>query len=131
MWIDIPWALSPQPQRRLVASLRRMAARGAGPGGAASRWQVVLVDRAAAVRDDLLEVADLLERAADPDPAAVEMLRGLLSDGCESGLYNRDVHLSEVRACLYYARERLIDRATPAPARPAGDARIRVERPAL
>jgi hypothetical protein len=26
----------------------------------------------------------------------------LITDGCESPLYNRDVHISELRATLYY-----------------------------
>ena len=129
MWIEIPWCAPPHPERRLVASLRRMAARGAHPDRVAGRLQVVLVDRAAAVRDDLLAVADLLEQAADPDPVAVAMLRGLLTDGCESGLYNRDVHPSEVRACLHYAAQRLIARREPA--RPGGEVRIKVDQSAL
>jgi hypothetical protein len=37
-------------------------------------------------------------------------LHRLLTDGCESPLYNRDVHPSELRATIFYVRSRLIAR---------------------
>ncbi len=54
-----------------------------------------------------LESAALLEEAPDPDPGCVADLHDLLTDGCASPLYNRDVHLSELCASLCYARRHL------------------------
>jgi hypothetical protein len=68
---------------------------------------VLLPDRVAAVRADLLELADLLEHTDEPDPACVAELCRLLSDGCQSPLYNSDAHVSELKATLYYARSGL------------------------
>lgn len=67
----------------------------------ANRRQLLLV------RSDLIELADLLERADDPDPECVATLRELLRNGCDSPLYNADLHISELRARLYFARRRL------------------------
>jgi hypothetical protein len=68
---------------------------------------VLLHDRLDPVRFDLLEIATLLEHAAEPDPACVTALNRLLTDGCESPLYNSEIHPSELRATLYYVRSRL------------------------
>lgn len=68
---------------------------------------MVLHERVALVRGDLLEIAALLEHELHPDPCSVVALHRLLADGCASPLYNRDVHLSELRATLYYVRSRL------------------------
>jgi hypothetical protein len=68
---------------------------------------VLLHDRVALVRADLLEIAGLLERAADPDPRCVTELHRLLTDGCESPLFNPDIHPSELLASVYYAHSRL------------------------
>ena len=68
---------------------------------------MLLLDRVATVRPELLELADALERCGDPDPAAVADLRRLLTDGCQSPLYNPEVHISELRATLYYLRSGL------------------------
>jgi hypothetical protein len=88
--------------------LRGLAALGRpGHDAARRRFEVLLHDRVAAVRTDLLEIAALLEHAVLPDPACVADLRRLVSDGCGSPLYNRDVHPSELRATLYYVRARL------------------------
>jgi hypothetical protein len=73
----------------------------------ARRFEILLCERAAAVRTDLLAIADLLEAADNPHPSCVADLERLLSDGCSSPLYNRDVHQSELRATLYYARSQL------------------------
>jgi hypothetical protein len=64
----------------------------------------LLTDRVAAVRDELLEVALIVEHRDDLDPSRMAALHRLLTDGCESPLYNRDVHISELRATLYYLR---------------------------
>jgi hypothetical protein len=61
------------------------------------------------VRSELLEIAALLERASFPAPAAVTDLNALLGDGCDSPLYNPDIHESELRAALYYTRRALLD----------------------
>jgi hypothetical protein len=64
----------------------------------------LLQDRAAAVRDELLEIALMLEHADPIDASWVSAIHKLLTDGCESPLYNRDIHISELRATLYYLR---------------------------
>jgi hypothetical protein len=75
----------------------------------------LLTDRIAAVRDELLELAVILEHGDDLHPSWVVAIHRLLTDGCESPLYNRDVHISELRATLYYLRD---DRGPqPAPIR--------------
>ena len=93
-------------RRRLVRSLRRLASRRS-PRDAARRFEVLLHERVDLVRDDLLEIAALLERELDPDPGCIVALHRLLTDGCASPLYNRDVHPSELRTTLYYVRSRL------------------------
>ncbi|MGZ6566735.1 MAG: hypothetical protein ACXVE9_04875 [Solirubrobacteraceae bacterium] len=69
--------------------------------------ELLLYDRVAEVRTELIEIAAILERFDDPDPAAVALLHDLLADGCGSPLYNPDVHVSELRATLYYVRSAL------------------------
>ena len=64
---------------------------------------MLLHDRVAAVREDLLEIATTLERAPAPDPVGVAELQRLLADGCESPLYNADIHVSELRATHHTA----------------------------
>jgi hypothetical protein len=71
------------------------------------RNDVLLHDRAAAMRTDLLEVAALIEQAHDPDPARIAVLRDLLANGCDSPLYNSDIHISELHATLDYLRSGL------------------------
>jgi hypothetical protein len=88
----------------LARWLRRTANRKFGRDPISRRRELLLCDRVAAVRTDLLELAVVLERQEDPDPRCVAELRKLLSDGCESPLYNPDVHVSELRATLYYVR---------------------------
>ena len=101
--------VSARKRHALVRWLRRAAAHTTDRGPRRRRFVVLLPDRVAAVRGDLLEVADLLETTAAPDPACVADLYRLLSDGCESPLYNPDVHVSELTATLYYARSALKD----------------------
>jgi hypothetical protein len=73
------------------------------------RDELLLCDRVAAVRTELVEIAALLERAVCPDPAAVTELQRLLGSGCDSPLYNPQIHESELRAALYYAHRALLD----------------------
>jgi hypothetical protein len=94
-------------RRRLVRSLRRLANRRPPRDAARRRLEVVLHQRVALVRGDLLQIAALLEQERHPDPGCVVALHGLLTDGCASPLYNCDVHISELRATLYYVRSRL------------------------
>ena len=97
--------------RRVIAECLRRTAdkpRDSYPG----RWrgELLLHDRLTAVRSELHKITSLLERARDPDPAWIESLNHLLGNGCDSPLYNADVHESELRATWYYARAALIAR---------------------
>jgi hypothetical protein len=56
------------------------------------------------VRTDLLELAAWLEHTPDPDPDRIAALRELLANGCDSPLYNSDIHISELHATLHYLR---------------------------
>jgi hypothetical protein len=94
-------------RHKVIASLRRAAARAATPPPPGRFRVVLLYDRVAAAREELLDVAARLERAADPDPEAVNTLWRLLTDGCGSPLYNRSIHPSELAATLYYAKQSL------------------------
>jgi hypothetical protein len=99
--------VSPRARRRLVASLRNLANRTPRRNATRHRFEVVLNDRLPGVRTDLLEIAALLEHAPEPEPRCVAELHRLLTDGCESPLYNPDVHVSELRAAVYYIRSGL------------------------
>lgn len=99
--------VSERERRKLVEWLRRAADRPPARDPRRRRFEVLLADRTAAVRTELLEIADLLERVAEPDPACVAAVRELLRNGCDSPLYNPDVHVSELRATLHYIRARL------------------------
>jgi hypothetical protein len=92
--------LGRRTRRRLAASARRAAT--CGPRQ--SRHTILLHDRAAAVKDELLEIARLLEYAGDLDAWWISETHKLLTDGTGSPLYNRDIHLSELWATLYYLR---------------------------
>ena len=105
---NAPGAVSARRRRMLAKWLRLTAARPRDRVRPA-RLEVLLYDRAAAVRSELLEIADLLERTHDPDPACVASLHELLRNGCDSPLYNAEVHESELRATLYYARRALLE----------------------
>jgi hypothetical protein len=88
---------------RVVRGLRSVARRSL-ISGRARRSEVLLCGRVASVRPELLDLAALLQTVAQPTPAVLEPLERLLRDGCHSPLYNPDVHQSELRATLYYAR---------------------------
>ena len=91
-------------RRVIVQWLRRTASRSDEPHPFVRRRQALLHYRVAAVRADLLEIAATLERAQNPDPACVATLHELLANGCDSPLYNPDIHVSELRATLYSVR---------------------------
>jgi hypothetical protein len=104
-----PRPIGDRQRRRLVRSLRLLAHRALEPEDRfRHRMEVLLHSRAAAVRTAVLEIADLIEQSEDPDPACCAELWALLRDGCESPLYNSQVHESELLATLYYVRERLL-----------------------
>jgi hypothetical protein len=98
-------------RRVIVQWLRRTARRSDEPHPFVRRRQALLHYRVAAVRTDLLEIAATLERAQDPDQACVATLRELLANGCDSPLYNPDVHVSELRATLHGVRAGLVTNA--------------------
>ena len=98
-------------RRRLARRLRRLAVRSPEPDPVRRRFVFVLVDRVADVRDDLLEVADLIEQAATADPSCLAEVRRLLTSGCDSALYNPDIHVSELHTSMYFLRCRLEDLA--------------------
>jgi hypothetical protein len=91
-------------RRMIVSWLRRTADRSREPNPIARRRQPLLHYRVAAVRTELLEIAAALERAQNPAPASVETLRALLANGCDSPLYNPDIHVSELHATLHHVR---------------------------
>jgi hypothetical protein len=59
------------------------------------------------VRSELLEIAAILEHALNPDPACIGDLQELLANGCDSPLYNADIHVSELQSTLHYIRASL------------------------
>jgi hypothetical protein len=94
--------------RRVIAKWLRRTARHTQRGHPLTgRRETLLHYRVAAVRADLLEISALLERAQHPDPACVAALRELLANGCDSPLYNADIHISELQATLHYVRSGL------------------------
>jgi hypothetical protein len=96
-------------ERRVIARwLRRTADVAPDPHPILRRQDPLLHGRAAAVHGELLELAALVERVDDPDPACMAELHSLLADGCDSPLYNSEIHVSELRATLYWVRARLV-----------------------
>ena len=105
-----PARLTPaRARRRLARRLRRLAGTAPESDPIRRRYVFVLVDRVGDVRDDLLEVADLIEHAAAADPSCLAEVRRLLTSGCDSPLYNPDLHVSELHASMYFLRCRLRD----------------------
>jgi hypothetical protein len=96
--------VSSRERRMLVRWLRRTANHRFDQHPLARRRETLLEDRVAAVSGDLLEIAALLERTRNPNPACVAALRDLLASGHNSPLYNESLHPSELRASLYYSR---------------------------
>ncbi len=95
----------------MAGRLRRTVAHASASGRPVRRSGLLLCDRVVAVQAEMLEIAELLERAERPDAAAVSAVRRLLADGLQSPLFNRDVHPSELVATLYFVRRRLADDA--------------------
>jgi hypothetical protein len=94
--------------RRILAQWLRRTANHNERLRPRTRTREALLDyRAAAVRTDLLEIAALLEHTNNPDPASVAALQDLLANGCDSPLYNADIHISELHATLHYIRSSL------------------------
>jgi hypothetical protein len=111
-------------RRRLVRSLRRLATRRPPRHAACRRFEVLLHERVALVRSDLLEIAALLEHERHPDPGCVVALHRLLADGCASPLYNHDIHPSELKYTLYYVRSRLGAAPSARVHTPTSDSRV-------
>jgi hypothetical protein len=99
--------VSTRNRRNLARRLRLTATHATDRDPVRRRHDVLLHYRAAAVRTDLLEIAALLEHAHDPDPDCIGALRNLLTNGCDSPLYNADIRFSELRATLDYVRSGL------------------------
>lgn len=98
---------SPRNRRMLARWLRRTANRTERTHPLTRIREPLLHYRAAAVRTDLLEIATLLEHTHNPDPARIAALHDLLANGCDSPLYNPDIHISELQATLHYVRSGL------------------------
>jgi len=99
-----------QPRRRGVraAEQRRLqvadglcsVARHAAPRARRRRHGVLMISRATPVRSELLAVAALVRCSAHPDPDCITELHALLTNGCDSPLYNPDVPAEELEATL-------------------------------
>ena len=94
-------------QRALVTALLSVADATPSRDPLRRRFEVLLHDRVQEVRGDLLGIARRLEVTDDLDPECARELDRLLRDGCDSPLYNPDIHPSELRATLYHVRLRL------------------------
>ncbi len=99
--------VSSRSQRRLARWVRRTANSQPSRDPVRRRQQLMLHDRVVAVRTDLLEIAEMLVGAQDPDPSVLADLQRLLADGCGSPLYDETVHVSELRAALHFVHSGL------------------------
>jgi hypothetical protein len=97
-------AVTGRQRRTLARWLRRTACHFRYDDPVCGGTRHVLTERVQAVRDDLLELADLLEQIDNPDVEAMAELRMVLSDGGSSPLLNADLHLSELVTSLFYIR---------------------------
>ena len=88
---------SARTRRALAAGLRRTADSNQPP----IRFDLclVLVNRAQAVRAELLALADALEQTHTPDPASVALVRELLTNGT-SPLYNPNLPADDLHTIL-------------------------------
>ncbi len=91
-------------RRRHARWLRGIANCANDPSPVRRHIEVLLHYRAAAVRTDLLELAAMLERAHEPDPACMAALHELLSDGRDSALYNPNIPVDELHATIEHVR---------------------------
>jgi hypothetical protein len=71
------------------------------------RHVCLLTDRVAATRNQLLELAALVDWTPSLDSECEAELRWLLTSGCDSPLYQEGIHISELHASLYFLRCRL------------------------
>jgi hypothetical protein len=99
--------VSARNRRILARWLRLTASHATDRDPIRRRHDVLLHYRAAAVRTELLEIAALLEHTHDPDPDCIAALRDLLANGCDSPLFNPDVHVSQLHGTLDYVRSGL------------------------
>jgi hypothetical protein len=92
---------SARKRRALAAGLRRTVA----PKQPPRRFDCcpALPDRVAAMRSELLQLADELEQAQDPDPVCVALIHELLTDGT-SPLYNPNVPAADLNTVVTRAR---------------------------
>jgi hypothetical protein len=97
---------------RAARQLRRIAEAREERDPLRRRSVLLRADRVAAVRAELLELALLVELAKAIDPDCWRELNRLLTSGCDSPLYNPEIHMSELRATLFFLRSRLM--ASPA-----------------
>jgi hypothetical protein len=115
-------------RRALARWLRRTANATERPHALSRTPEPLLRYRAAAVRSDLLEIAAIVEHTTNPDPRCVAELRDLLANGCDSPLYNPNIHVSELHATLDYLRAGLSRAATPSVAHRGESGRSREQR---
>jgi hypothetical protein len=99
--------ISARNRRKLARWLRRTADHSETPHALLRRRETLMHHRVALVRTQLLEIAASLEHTPDPDPARIATLQNLLANGCDSPLYNNEVHVSELFATLHYIRDGL------------------------
>jgi hypothetical protein len=99
LMLTTPHAASRRDTTRVIKGLRSVA-RHCTVSVRARRSEVLLCERAYAVRAELLRVAALVDIAAEPDPGTVLTLRWLLTDGCTSPLYNPAIPAERLRQVL-------------------------------
>ena len=105
--------LSSVRRRRALARNLRATAR---PSTWDQRNPLVLWDRAALVSDELLSLAQELERASSVDPRSMVEVHRLLCDGRESPLFNKQIPAEELLRAVRCIRFRIVT-APPRPAR--------------
>jgi hypothetical protein len=104
--------------RRIIArSLRRVVKLANDRDPIRCRHDALLHDRAAAVVPDLLAIAALIECAPDPDPDCLAEIHRLLAHGCDSPLYNGNIHASELRATVHHIRSELASQSPAGPSK--------------
>jgi hypothetical protein len=94
-------------RRVIVQWLRRTASRAHDTDPIRRHREALLHYRAAAVHTDLLEIAAMLERTQRPSRECIATLHELLANGCDSPLYNPNIHVSELHATLDHLRAAL------------------------
>jgi hypothetical protein len=100
--------VSARNRRKLAQWLRTICVRADEPDPIARRHSVLLHDRAAAARADLLWIAAALEHSHDPDPTCMAQLHNLLANPAgDSPLYNPHIPNSKLAATLQRIRDGL------------------------